>query len=237
VDLAGFGHGEQQQIELVQGFGQAGQEAACLPAGLRRLAGLAVDAVVVDGDDELSERRVEFGQAQPGLGGAVLGAARGVARQRRQAHLIDRVHVAFHLSPAAGLTWQGEHQPHAQVGGGLLHVPGSEIGAVVGVEHARDAADVPARLGLAPDRLPQRQGGLQRRRRAEVDRIPGNGPGIVVLDHGQPRPRRVTRRGHHPQVELGVIGLPDLVGTGCLPAVDQLEHLRVAPVALDRQGP
>ena len=66
--------------------------------------------------------------------------------------------------------------------------------------------------------------------------MPGDGPGMVVLDHGQPRPRRVIRRGHHPQVELGVIGLPDLVGAGRLPAVDQLEYLRVASGPLDRQG-
>jgi hypothetical protein len=75
------------------------------------------------------------------------------------------------------------------------------------------------------------------RRRAEVDRVPGNGPGVVVLDHGQPRPGRRTRRCQYPQVELGVVGLPDLVGTARLPAVDQLEHLRVAFVPLDRQGP
>ena len=96
---------------------------------------------------------------------------------------------------------------------------------------------MPGRVGLAPDRLPQRQGGLQRRRGAEVDRVPGDGPGMVVFDHGQPRPGRVTGRGHHPQVELGVIGLPDLVGAGRLPAVDQLEHLRVALGPLDRKGP
>src|SRR6266496_3080176 len=77
------------------------------------------------------------------------------------------------------------------------------------------------------------QAGLQRRRRTEVDRVPGDGPGMVVLDHGQPRPGRLTGRGHHPQVKLGVVGLPYLVGAGCLPAVDQLEHLRVALGAID----
>src|SRR6266540_4933963 len=78
----------------------------------------------------------------------------GVTRQARQAHLVDRVHVPFDLSPAAWSAWQGKHQPHTQVGGDLLHMLGDEIGSVVGVEHARDAADVPAGLGLAPDRLP-----------------------------------------------------------------------------------
>ena len=136
VDLAGFRDGEQQQVELFRGLGQAGQEPAGFPAGLRRLAGLTVDAVVIDLDDELPERRIQLGQGQPGLPGAVPGAARGVARQGRQAHLVDRVQVAFDLPPAAwGLTGQGEHQPHAQVGGGLLQVPGGEVRAVVGVEH------------------------------------------------------------------------------------------------------
>ena len=79
VDLAGFRDGEQQQVELSRGLGQAGQEPAGFPAGLRRLAGLTVDAVVVDLDDELPERRIQLGQGQPGLPGAVSGAARGVA--------------------------------------------------------------------------------------------------------------------------------------------------------------
>src|SRR5258705_13182470 len=46
--------------------------------------------------------------------------------------------------------------------------------AVVGVEGVRDAADVPAGFALAPDRLAQGQGRLQRRGGVEVDRVPGD---------------------------------------------------------------
>ena len=98
---------------------------------------------------------------------------------------------------------------------------------MVDVERARDAAHVPAGPGLAPDRLPERQRGSQRRRGAEVDRVPGDRAGMIVLDQRQPRPARPAGRGEHPQVQQGVVGLPDLVRVGGLAAVHQVEHLLV----------
>jgi len=111
-----------------------------------------------------------------------------------------------------------------------------EVRAVVDVERIRDAAHVPAGPGLAPDRLPERQRGGQRRRGAQVDRVTGDRPGVVVFDDGQPRPARPTRRGDHPQVQQGVIGLPDLVRLSRLAAVHQVEHLLVPLRALMREG-
>jgi hypothetical protein len=106
---------------------------------------------------------------------------------------------------------------------------------VVDVERARDAAHVPAGPGLAPDRLAERQRGRQRRRGAEVDRVPGDRAGVVVFDDGQPRPARPAGRGEHPQVQQGVVGLPDLVRLGGLAAVHQVEQLLVPLGALVRE--
>jgi hypothetical protein len=121
-----------------------------------------VHTVVVVAGQKPADRGVELGQSQACLPGPVWGAARGVAGHRREAHLVDAVHEALDLAPAAGLAGQGEHQPDLQLGGHLLQVVGGEIRAVVGVEDTGNAAHVPAWLGLAPDRLPQCQSGLQR---------------------------------------------------------------------------
>ena len=198
-----------------------------LPALLRRHPGLAMRGEVVDLPDEEADRLVQLGQGEPGLPGPVRGAARRVPGQRGQAHLVDGAENPLHLAPAARLAGQGEVGPNPQVGHHLGQVGGGEVRAVVDVERAGDAAHVPAGPGLAPDRLPERQRGGQRRRGAQVDRVPGDGPGVVVLDEGQPRPARPARRGEHPQVQQGVVGLPDLVRLGRLSAVHQVEHLLV----------
>ena len=94
---------------------------------------------------------------------------------------------------------------------------------------------MPIRPGLAPDRLAERQRGRQRRGGGEVDRVPGDSAGVVVLDQCQPRPGRAARRGDHPQVQQGVVGLPDLVRPGRFAAVHQVEHLLVPFCALVRE--
>jgi tetratricopeptide (TPR) repeat protein len=62
---AGFGDGEEQQVEVVQPLRQPGQEPAGFPAGLRLPPGLAVDPGVVVVDDEGAEDLVEVGQSEP----------------------------------------------------------------------------------------------------------------------------------------------------------------------------
>jgi hypothetical protein len=78
-----------QQVELFQAGRQVRQEPAGVSTGLRRLAGLAVGLLVVLGDDEPADRRVELGEAQQRLPGPVGGAAWGVAEQGGQAPLVD----------------------------------------------------------------------------------------------------------------------------------------------------
>ncbi|MEV4112434.1 DUF5919 domain-containing protein [Nonomuraea sp. NPDC049695] len=57
--------------------------------------------------------------------------------------------------------------------------------------------------------------------------IAGDGAGVVVLDGRQPRPGGLAGGVDHPDVQLGVVGLPDLVRFGRFPPVHQLIHLSV----------
>ncbi len=108
-----------------------------------------------------------------------------------------------------------------QVGGDLGEVVAGEVAAVVGVEHVGDAVHRPPGIGLAPDRLAQRQRQVQRRRCAEEHRVAGDRAGAVVLHDGQPRPGRGAVGVEDEQVEFGVVGLPDHVRALGLAAVDQ----------------
>ena len=104
-----------------------------------------------------------------------------------------------------------------------------EVAAVVGVEPLRNAADRPARLALAPDRPSQRQRRLQRARGARRQMIRGDGAAMVVDDDRQPRADHRTCRVMHQDVELGVVGLPDLV-RGCRFA--PMQQLVALPIGL-----
>ncbi len=68
-------------------------------------------------------------------------------------------------------------------------MPGSEVGAVVGIENLRDAADVPMGMRFAPDPLAESKGSSQRRWRIEADVVAGDGSAIVVDHDRQPWPR------------------------------------------------
>ena len=98
---------------------------------------------------------------------------------------------------------------------------------MVGVEDVGDAADVPARIALAPDRLAQRQRGLERDGRLEADAEAGDRAAVVVEDDGQPGPRGLAALVEDPDVQRRVVGLPDLVGSAGLAAIEQVEALAV----------
>jgi hypothetical protein len=95
----------------------------------------------------------------------------------------------------------------------------------------------PSRVGLAPDRLPQRQRQVQRGRGAEEHGVASDRAGAVVEHDGQPRPRRRAGLVEDEQVEFGVVGLPDLVRPLGLAPVDQLVAVpqRHRPVVRQRQ--
>ena len=117
-------------------------------------------------------------------------------------------------------------QLHLQVGAHPGQVGAGEVAAVVDVQGGRQPAHRPSRVGFAPDGLPQGQCGLQRGRSPEEHRVPGD-PGPVVQDDGQPRPGRAPGGVQHYHVELGVVGLPDVVGVRRFSAQHQLEVIPV----------
>ena len=234
LDGAGLGDHHQQQVQVLQRGGHPRQPPAGQPGLLRGYAGLAVRPEVVSAGDEPADRRVQLGQRQPRRGDGP--AARQVAGQLRKQLGGDAAEQPLHLAPALRPPDPGVDRFDVQVGQRLGQVGAGEVRAVVDMQHGREAAHRPGRVGLAPDRLPQRQRGLQRGRGAEEDRVPGDRAGMIILDDGQPGPGGPAARIEHQQVQFGVVGLPDLVGAVRLPAVNQLEPVPVGHRAVPGQG-
>ena len=57
----------------------------------------------------------------------------------------------------------------------------------------------------------------------KTDPKPGNGPAVIIHNDGEPGPHRVPLVMPHPQIQQGVIGLPDGVGLLCLAAIEQIK--------------
>jgi hypothetical protein len=108
-----------------------------------------------------------------------------------------------------------------------------EVGAVIGVENLRYAANIPAGPALAPDRLAQRKRGLNCGGRGERNKITRDRATIVVEDDRQPRLPGLAAVLHE-NVELGVIRLPDRIRRLGLGAVNQIEAVAVGLGALMR---
>ncbi len=157
ADLAGFGHGEQQQVELLQRFRELWEEPPGLPARLRRLARFAMHALLVVVHDEALQAPVQLGDGEHRFRDRRAG--RGVAGERAEEELIDRLEEALDAAAAAWLPLGRKVQHDVQVGGDLLEVARGEVAAVVGIELLRDAADVPGRVSFVPDSLMQGDAG------------------------------------------------------------------------------
>jgi hypothetical protein len=100
----------------------------------------------------------------------------------------------------------------------LLNMPGLEITAVISVQDTWNSAYCPARFALAPDGLMERQGCLQRRRRIEREKIPGDGAAVIIHNDRQPGSSRGPFIIEHHNIQQRVIGLPDGVrGFGFTP--------------------
>ncbi len=121
----------------------------------------------------------------------------------------------------------GEDQLHLQIRRGLPDVLRGEVNAVVGIENARDAADGPMRVLLAPDPLAQSQSGAEHGRRLEGKIVACNRSAVVVDHDREPGlgDRAVVAQDH--DVQLGVIGLPDRIRTRCFSPVHKVEVLAV----------
>lgn len=102
---------------------------------------------------------------------------------------------------------------------------------MIDMEDVGHAADGPGGIGLAPDRLPQRERGLQGRGGSEEDAVPGDGARVIVEHEGQPGPGRRAAGVQHEDVEQGMIGLPDGIRPLGAVTVDQFEAVPI------RRGP
>jgi len=230
-----LGDHHEQQVELLEAVGGAGQPAVGEPGLLRRLAGLAVDALVVGAGDPPAEGGVRLGEREPGRRDwvAVDELPGQLGQQLGGDAAEEPLDLAAALRPGDG----GVHQLDVQVGGDRCEVVAGEVAAVVGVQHVGQAVHRPVGVGLAPDGLAQRQRQVQRRGSAQEQGVAGDGPRAVVEHDRQPRPGRAAVRVQHQQVQLGVVGLPDLVRPVGLPAVHQLVAVaqRRRPVVRQRQ--
>jgi hypothetical protein len=130
---------------------------------------------------------------------------------------------------------RGKDQPHLDVGGDLFEVGRGEVAAVIGVEHFGDAEDRPVRVGPPPDRLPERQCRLHGGRAVERKQEAGDGAAVVIDDDGQPRTCRRAIVASGPEIELGVIGLPDLVGTLGFAAMNQIVGFAIGFLAIQSE--
>jgi hypothetical protein len=105
-----------------------------------------------------------------------------------------------------------------------------EITTVIGIEHLGNAADMPARLMLTPDRLPKGERGLDRRRGRQRQEVPCDRPAVIIQYDCQPGLVRLSAIILDQNIKLRVIRLPDSIGCFRFRAVHQIEgfavHLR-----------
>jgi hypothetical protein len=91
---------------------------------------------------------------------------------------------------------------------------GGEITAVSRVKCCRDSSDPPLRQGLTPYRLAQHQGRVEARGGLQAQPKAGNGATVVIHDDGEPGPHRWATLLAYPEVQQGMIGLPEVIGLG-----------------------
>lgn len=152
------GRGEQQAVELVEGVGHAGHPPVRDPRISRGDTELLVGALIVGGD-EGADRPVHAREIEHGLRAAVPGAE--VAGEGREDFGVDGAEKALDLASPLRPADGGEDEPEVQLDGGALEVVAGEVGAVIDVQHVGDPAHRPRGVGLPPDRLPQRESGVQ----------------------------------------------------------------------------
>ena len=87
-----------------------------------------------------------------------------------------------------------------------------------------------------PDRLAQRQGSAGRRRAVEGNAEAGNRATVVVDNDSQPRPTCFAVGSLGPEIELGVVGLPDLVRPFCFTPMNQIVRFAIGLLAVKGEG-
>ena len=183
---------------------------------------------------KVAEPAIEIrdGQFRPTANSAGL----DVAGQRAQKHLIDGLEEPLDAPATARLSRRGEDQPHLDVCGDLFEVARGEIAAVIRVEDLGNAEDDPVGVRFPPDRLAQRQGSAGRRRAVEGNAKARNRATVVVDDDGQPRPSCFAVGSLGPEIELGVVGLPDLVRAFGFTPMNQVVGFAIGLLAVEGEG-
>ena len=118
----------------------------------------------------------------------------------------------------------------------MLEMLAGEIAAMIDIKHFGSTADGPVEAGLALYCLPQCEGGLDRRRRAEENGISSDRSGMVIEQDGKPRAHVCTICIEREDIELGVIDLPDGIRLFDLVPVDQLEPVTTGGAPLVGKG-
>ena len=102
---------------------------------------------------------VRTGEVEHWLRAAVAGAE--VAGEGLENFGIDGAEEPLDLAAPLGPSDGREDEPQVQLDGGAFEVVAGEVGAVIDVQHVGDPAHRPCRVGLSPNRLPQRESGVQ----------------------------------------------------------------------------
>jgi hypothetical protein len=114
----------------------------------------------------------------------------------------------------------------------LLEMIREEIATRIGRKHKRHHTAMPSGVVLPPDRLPQGQRGVKRRRGVKGQEVPRHGTAIVIEDH-----RESGLGGRLPlvdqeHIENTVIRLPDRVGSIGFATMQEIDALLVGFRAL-----
>src|SRR5512145_1471448 len=99
---------------------------------------------------------------------------------------------------------------------------GGKITAVIGVKRLWNTRDLPLRQGLTPHSLAQDERRVDGGWRLYTEPKAGNGPAVIIHNDGQPGPHQLSVVMAHPQIQQGMIGLPDIVGSFSFAPVEQI---------------
>ena len=233
LHAAGLGDRQQQQVQLFQGHRELGKKAVGAPAGVWRYTGGTVGGLMVLMEHKVLEGLGEALQIQPwpDLGGV---SGRGIARQPRKQALIHGVEEAFDAAATTGLTNLGKDRLDFEVGTDLFEVLRRKIRTVISIQDPWNPADLPCRLGLAPDGLAEGERGVEGAGRLKGHHVAGHRTTIIIQDDREPRFPGLALLIGEQHVQQGMVGLPDGIRRLRLTAVEEVEGLVIGLAAVMR---
>lgn len=149
---------------------------------------------------------------------------------------VDGAEEALDLAAALGPAHGGVDEPDAQLDGGAFEVMAGEAGAMVDVENVGNSTHRPRGIGLAPDRLPERESSFRSGRGTGEDGVSADRSGRVIDHDREPGPIRLAARGTgNEDVEFCVVGLPDLVRSVGSAPVHELVSIAIRGEPFERE--